>query len=293
MNGLTEFFTIFASVMGCLKLTYHYPQIRVLRTRKPGRSCEENRAQWFTTPDPHAERYYSISPYAAFANNPVNVIDPDGRDYRMIIDQENNRITIAATYYATTQDMTSAQQSVDYWNNQSGNFTYQTKDGGNYTVDFSLTAVEVQTDASMSAGQIRGALNTALSGDISGAGNVFQVVGNSDLGENINGTTSGGNFIRVKDAQKTADTGAHEVGHTLGLTHSSSGLMTPSSTDNRRSGDLNTRGLNGMITNPLIGRISSEGGSNAGKGTVTYFNPSYSTERLYNPLNSKGKIGRR
>jgi RHS repeat-associated protein len=34
----------------------------------------------FTTMDPLAEKYYSISPYAYCANNPVNRIDPDGED---------------------------------------------------------------------------------------------------------------------------------------------------------------------------------------------------------------------
>lgn len=31
--------------------------------------------------DPHAENYYSQSPYAFTGNNPVNFVDPDGRDY--------------------------------------------------------------------------------------------------------------------------------------------------------------------------------------------------------------------
>lgn len=35
----------------------------------------------FVSIDPHAERYYSISPYAYCNNNPVNCIDPDGRDW--------------------------------------------------------------------------------------------------------------------------------------------------------------------------------------------------------------------
>ncbi len=34
----------------------------------------------WTTPDPLAEKYYNMSPYAYCAGNPVRFIDPDGRD---------------------------------------------------------------------------------------------------------------------------------------------------------------------------------------------------------------------
>jgi len=40
----------------------------------------------FTTPDPLAEKYYNISPYAYVANNPINAIDPDGRDIIVLND---------------------------------------------------------------------------------------------------------------------------------------------------------------------------------------------------------------
>ena len=49
----------------------------------------DSQARWYyapimrtTTMDPLAEKYYHISPYAWCANNPVNVIDPNGRDIR-------------------------------------------------------------------------------------------------------------------------------------------------------------------------------------------------------------------
>ena len=40
----------------------------------------------FTTVDPLAEKYYSISPYAYCANNPVKYIDPDGKDMKDVIE---------------------------------------------------------------------------------------------------------------------------------------------------------------------------------------------------------------
>jgi len=35
----------------------------------------------FSTPDPMAEKYYSISPYVYCGGNPVNRIDPNGMDW--------------------------------------------------------------------------------------------------------------------------------------------------------------------------------------------------------------------
>lgn len=56
----------------------------------------------FTTMDPLAEKYYSISPYAYCANNPVNAIDPDGRSIYMLFyttgngENDDNMFKVAA-----------------------------------------------------------------------------------------------------------------------------------------------------------------------------------------------------
>lgn len=44
-------------------------------------SISENAKAMFTTLDPHSESYYNLSPYSYCGGNPVNAIDPDGRDY--------------------------------------------------------------------------------------------------------------------------------------------------------------------------------------------------------------------
>ena len=54
----------------------------------------DSKARWYypaicrtTTMDPLAEKYYSTSPYAWCGNNPINAIDPDGRDSIYVHDQ--------------------------------------------------------------------------------------------------------------------------------------------------------------------------------------------------------------
>ena len=43
-------------------------------------------ASRWTSPDPLCEKYYNISPYAFCNNNPINNIDPDGRDWYKDVD---------------------------------------------------------------------------------------------------------------------------------------------------------------------------------------------------------------
>ena len=52
-------------------------------------------ARW-TTMDPLCEKYYSISPYAYCAGNPVNLVDPDGMQWYSYIDENGN---VKYTYY--------------------------------------------------------------------------------------------------------------------------------------------------------------------------------------------------
>lgn len=66
--------------------------------------------RWFTV-DPMAEKYYSVSPYVYTANNPVNAIDPDGRDSYLLVwfskDNETGHAGIAVDNYKQQQIMDS------------------------------------------------------------------------------------------------------------------------------------------------------------------------------------------
>lgn len=57
----------------------------------------------FVSVDPLAEKYLNMTPYNYVANNPVNAIDPDGRDFRMIMQRDSKgnitHITLQATVY--------------------------------------------------------------------------------------------------------------------------------------------------------------------------------------------------
>lgn len=75
----------------------------------------------FTTIDPLAEKYYSWSPYAYVANNPLRITDPTGEDWR------NFLYNVATEYVSTFENIGNAiahpietfEKSVAEYNNQS------------------------------------------------------------------------------------------------------------------------------------------------------------------------------
>ena len=71
--------------------------------------------------DPLCEKYYSISPYVYCHDNPVNLIDPDGRDGVATIDKENKTIVITQNFYYNSSNsefksklITETSPRVDY-----------------------------------------------------------------------------------------------------------------------------------------------------------------------------------
>lgn len=65
--------------MGCLKLTYNQAFETPLKVVYRTREAEQKNVQWFLSVDPLAHEFPWQSPYAAFNNNPIIFIDPDGR----------------------------------------------------------------------------------------------------------------------------------------------------------------------------------------------------------------------
>jgi RHS repeat-associated protein len=71
----------------------------------------------FTTPDPHAENYYSWSPYAAFGCNPQRFTDPTGMDWYEddkgnIMWQEGNEKTVTKTYEGDNGSFTTTYNNI-------------------------------------------------------------------------------------------------------------------------------------------------------------------------------------
>jgi RHS repeat-associated protein len=88
-------------------------------------------ARWFdvagvpmwTSVDPLAEKYYNVTPYSYCAGDPVNKIDPDGRDGMAAIDFEKKTIAISQTFYYNKNSEGLTQQGI-VSDREINNFSY-------------------------------------------------------------------------------------------------------------------------------------------------------------------------
>ncbi|MFQ9317641.1 DUF6443 domain-containing protein [Dysgonomonas mossii] len=127
----------------------------------------------FTTVDPHAENYYNWSPYSYALNNPVNAIDPDGRDSYLLIwfsnDGETGHAGIAMDNYVT---QAIKDKDGNVVKDNKGNVRYETvKDGTMTYYDLwpydPVGKTELQSDvkSDYSKGVVINSLNDLLSKD--------------------------------------------------------------------------------------------------------------------------------
>ncbi len=171
--------------------------------------------------DPMSDKYPSMSPYNYCANNPVILVDPDGKDCEVTVNEKNKTITISAVYYTSKDNKSVLKNHIDAWNSQSGKYEITDENGVNYTIIFDLKIDKGNYSNDTDA---ENAFNTA--GEKSNKVNFFAINNNDPLLNDgtKRGVTRGGNEITVR-SDSPSRTGIHEIGHTLGSMHFSIGVM--------------------------------------------------------------------
>jgi RHS repeat-associated protein len=190
----------------------------------------------FTTMDPLAEKYYSVSPYAYCANNPIRYKDPDGRDGMVTgSGTREDPYIITANYYYQNGSLNETQlnglnSAVSAYNNSGKNGVTEIKnaDGSKSYVRYNLSAQGVDN---VDEARLTTAFETA-SGDTRYYGNIVGTEANAGgAGEeygsanniridfniaNINeGIASG-----MSSSSLNKRVAIHEIGHNLGGEHS-------------------------------------------------------------------------
>ena len=94
----------------------------------------------FSTVDPHADKYYNISPYAYCLNNPLRYIDPNGKDGDVEINKDKIKISVSVYIYgsgASDKQATKMQTAIMSDWNKGSSYT-DSKTGQKYAVSFDV-----------------------------------------------------------------------------------------------------------------------------------------------------------
>jgi RHS repeat-associated protein len=155
----------------------------------------------FTTVDPLAEKYYSISPYVYCGNNPISRIDTNGREWTYVVGANGHTTINVALNFSISGNYTAAQISA-YKN---------------------AIVTQFHNTISQSSGG-------TMSGTVTfheGNANIIQSLSLGQMNDNIGGTTSYFNSSvnlfnsagELRSLSSVASDATHEVLHTLRLDH--------------------------------------------------------------------------
>ena len=207
------------------------------------------------------------SPYLFCGGNPIRYVDDSGNDYHVKVNHEEQTITISADYYAYRSDAQSVTAAIGFWNDLSGKYAM---DG--YTINFALAYHEVEPykTGGKELDQ-RKSINYAMGGDASA--NAYMVIHDGESSSVINedGQTSSGGYnnreISISERNAVELTGAHEVGHSLGLLHSDNGLMYPLGNTSGRTSEVSKDEMKAIIKQAFTGKVPKDDkGAEPGRG---------------------------
>ena len=252
----------------------------------------DNVRMQFTSMDPHSEKYYSISPYSYCGENPVNMIDQDGRDGTSVVDKDNKTISVSQTFYYNKNDNNFADQAITNDKTINGGpldgttFTAETTlatekgfgsqtwtvtddQGNEWTLSYQANFVGVDGDD---------AVNKALSADPTANNMVYNKdLSSAGLWDPNTRTLSIGSGRRMGD-ENAGGTTIHEMGHSWGLPHDNEMPNSPiyGQSDNGQSAPLNSG--NGIM-------------SYSGNREIKQYEVQYGASRIINAANgSKNNI---
>ncbi len=124
----------------------------------------------FSTMDPLAEKYYSISPYAYCANNPVKYLDPDGRVIQLFSITHTSKTTGSPVFERGVSEKTNAALQ-DYVKTDEGRaYLAQFAKAGQVIGDYKFTEDGVLSDHKLNIWDASYSKETSNITDIPGAG---------------------------------------------------------------------------------------------------------------------------
>lgn len=201
----------------------------------------------WNSPDPLSEKYYDVSPYAYCAGDPVNIVDEDGREFKR--KWGKNTVTVSANINANYNSVKSARQAAQYWNNRKTDSYI--KDGRRYSVKYKISITKIDrklNDSNTYEVKPKGSVIDSKSGK--------QLTGKTT--KNVDANISKITHIEVDEAWSEtqpstgmiSSTGAHEIGHSLGIENHTDGTLMSESQDEYRTLDINQEQVNNIIESP-------------------------------------------